>query len=134
MDEIGADLAGGDVEAVLNVAQDLHSTRGWFCGVEAAHVGLIDGPGNEPAAYYAAVLALHMLLKRHNVLVCCHSGGRALAVAVMYMQAMWVRRGWDEWVTVLTERIGTDLPLVNEVHRRAFEDLRWELLVEATDR
>lgn len=127
-DEVNSlQMSDAGIGATLNVAQDMHSRHGWWNGVEAMHVGLIDGPGNEDAAYCAAVLALHALLKRHNVLVFCHSGGRALAVAVMYLRACG-GRDWDWWLGMLSERGDVSLPSVNQVHRDAFEQLDWKLL------
>ena len=118
------------VGAILNVAQDMVSTRGWNDNIEAMHVGLIDGPGNEQSAYCAAVLALHALLKRHNVLVCDHIGGRALAVAVMYLNVgiASAGRGWGDWLDILQERVDADLPAVNEVHAQAFGRMYWPAL------
>lgn len=107
------------VSAILNVAQDLAPTRGW-AKVEVMHVGLIDGPGNEIAAYCSAVLALHALLKKHNVLVCCHSGGRALAVVLMHL-CLTSGRSWENWLIALQERIDGALPEVNSAHRDAFD-------------
>lgn len=106
------------INAILNVAHDLKPTRGWSA-VEYMHVGLIDGPGNEVTAYCAAVLALHAMLKKHNVLICCHSGGRALAVALMYLCAT-TERSWENWLIAIQERIDTGLPEVNPVHRDKF--------------
>lgn len=105
------------VDAILNVAQDLRPTRGWP-KVETMQVGLIDGPGNEPSAYVAAVLALHSLLKRHNVLVCCHSGSRALAVVLMYLCAS-TDRNWENWLCALQELVDVALPEVHIAHREA---------------
>lgn len=130
-DEALADLAKLDIKAILNVAQDLQATRGWYCGVEYAQVGLIDGPGNPPAAYHAAVLALVMLLKRGRVMVCCHGGSRSFAVALMYLN-LTAGRGWDGWLEVLRERVDDELPVPNEVHRLAFNRMNWRLLASVT--
>ena len=129
-DEQVADLVSANVGAILNVAQDMLSTRGWWHGVEAMHVGLVDGPGNEQSAYCAAVLALHALLKRHNTLVCCHTGGRSLAVAIMFLNLgiadTW--REWGDWLDILQERVDADLPAVNEVHAQVFDAMLWSPL------
>ena len=101
--------------AVLNVAQDLPSYRGWP-STEAMHVGLIDGPGNEISAYCAAVLALDALLHRHNVLVHCHTGGRSLAVVLLYLCAT-SDRSWVSWLGALEERVDSELPPVNRIHQ-----------------
>src|SRR4051812_26384297 len=87
-DEAYGDLCSAGVKAILNVAQDLPSTRGWRQGIEYMHVGLIDGPGNPTTAYYAAVLALATLLKRSHTVVCCHSGSRSMAVVLMYLSVV----------------------------------------------
>ncbi len=134
-DESSADLGEVGIRAILNVAQDLRPTRGWR-KLEYAHVGLVDGPGNTPAAYHAAVLALRMLLGRYDrVLVCCHSGGRALAVVVMYLAATSGRgwpgdwqADWDAWLDRLAGDARTDLPVPNEAHRVAFGEMHWRLL------
>lgn len=114
-------LEMADIGAVLNVAQDLVSRRVWPV-VESMHVGLIDGPGNEPAVYCAAVYALHALLKRHNTLVCCHSGGRSLAVALTYL-VVTSDRSWDQWLEALYERVDYELPTVKQLHRDAFNQV-----------
>jgi hypothetical protein len=129
-DEERADLAAAKIGVVLNVAQDLHGTRGWLYGIEYAQVGLIDGPGNPLAAYHAAVLALAVLLKRGRVLLCCHTGGRALAVAIMYLH-LTSGRGWDSWLASLRERVDSDLPELHEAHRAAFDRMNWQLLTSA---
>ena len=126
-DEQVADVESSSILAILNVAQDMHSTRGWRDGVESAHAGLIDGPGNTLSAYYAAVLMLHSLVERRRVLVCCHSGGRALAVTAMYMN-LTADRDWDELISVLRERVDPELPEVNPAHRGAFDEMNWGLL------
>lgn len=115
-------------DAVLNVAHDLQPTRGWLDGVEYMHVGLIDGPGNSTAAYCAAVLALVSLIKKgKRVLVCCHDGGRSLAVSIMYLH-LTNGRGWDGWLTLLRERIDGELPVSHEAHKAAFDKMNWRLL------
>lgn len=124
VDERCADRVVFNIGGVLNVAQDLVATQSWWSGIEYMQVGLVDGPGNEPAVYASAVLALHALLRRHNTLVCCHGGGRSLAVAVMYMNVS-VDRSWGRWMELLSERVDTDLPEVNEVHKEAFTILDW---------
>ena len=116
-----------DIGAILNVAQDLSSTRGWEHGIEAMHVGLIDGPGNELCAYYAAILALHALLKRHNTMICCHGGWRSLAVVMMYMSVT-TGHTWDELLSMLRERTDYDLAEPSAVHRDVFNKLDRYLL------
>lgn len=114
------------IGALLNVAQDLRSEVGWPT-FEYMQVGLIDGPGNPDSTYIAAVLALVTLLKRHSVLVCCHEGGRSLAVCIMYMECYFTR-GWNAWVELMSERAGIDLPVPNKVHKAAFDKMDWKIL------
>lgn len=117
--------------AVLNVAQDLQCSRGWNSGIEYAQVGLIDGPGNPQAMYASAVIALECLASRTHVLVCCHSGGRALAVAVMSARLRARCGKWDEILQLISERSGcemADLPVIHEAHRKAFDRMDWGLL------
>lgn len=126
-------------DSVLNVAQDLQkSVSRRRHGIEYAQVGLIDGPGNLPAAYCAAVMTLFMLLERGSCLVYCHSGGRSLAVAVMYLV---LRRGktsnhstflnhwlpWDQMIEELRGRVG-NLPDVHSAHKEACDKLPFSLL------
>lgn len=124
----GWDQRQAGVGAALNVAQDLRGWWGWP-ETEYAQVGLIDGPGNPPAAYAAAVLTLAGLLARQKTLVYCHTGSRALAVAVMYLQAR-SPRGWDSWMELLGERVDGVLPATHEAHREAFERMNWQLLAQ----
>ena len=131
-DEAHANLDMLQIEAILNVAQDLHGTRGWTDRVEYMQVGLIDGPGNPLSAYYAATLALATLLKRSRVLVCCHSGGRSLAVAIMHMN-MTYKRSWSEQFDVLRERLDTELPSVHVAHELAFNKMNWRLSAVASE-
>lgn len=129
-DESSSNLDDRDVKAVLNVAQDMPATRGWAQGLEYMHIGLVDGPGNEPITYAAAVLALHALLKRHNVLVCCHSGVRSLAVIVLYLTVTSDIVGWT-WLDCLErlrERVDCDLPNMNHVHVEAINKIPETLL------
>ena len=89
---------------------------------------MIDGPGNSLAAYFAAVLTLHTLVKRHGrVAVCCHSGSRSLAVCLMYLHTV-SERGWDNWLAMLSEKIDEDLPGINVEHKNAFNKINWRLL------
>ena len=128
-----SNLSASGIDAVLNTAQDLQSVIGWDDGIDYMQVGLIDGPGNTLSAYYAAVLALAALLKRHeNVLVCCHEGGRSLAVAIMYLQTVFAH-GWDVWINLLRERVDTDLPTPNSAHKVAFGRMNWDLLKRAME-
>ena len=96
---------------VLNVAQDLRGRCSWP-DVEYMQVGLIDGPGNEVVGYCAAIMALVALSRRHEaVAVYDHDGGRALAVAMMYLNLTEGQRRdnpvswWSRWLT-WEERLG----------------------------
>lgn len=111
---------------ILCVAHDLRPSSGWP-GVECWQVGLVDGPGNAPQAYAAAALALAALAGRGETLVYCHCGGRALAVALHYLNAI-SPEGWDRWCQIISERNFGDLSEINEAHRRAFEGADWESL------
>ena len=127
-DERSADLGAAGIGAILNVAQDLQCTRGWGSGIEYAQVGIVDGPGNTPVTYHAAVLTLASLLKRHHqVLVCCHDGCRSMAVVLAYMQLM-ASRGWDGWIEIIKERVDEALPIPNNIHRVAFDGMNWGIL------
>lgn len=128
-DEHFADLATPGIEFILNVAHDLVPTRGWDHGVEYAHVGIVDGPGNPKSTYYAAVLALASMLERGSVLVCCHSAGRSMAVCLMLMNVS-ARRKWDELVELLVERLDRELPDSNEAHKAAYDEMDWDLLAK----
>lgn len=126
------------VGAFLNVAQDLAGIYSWP-RVEYVQVGLMDGPGNPPSTYCSAVLMLYALLSRHNkVMVYCHSGGRSLAVAMIYLI---VKRGktsgyptyinhWTTWGKMLAElqQQFSDLPVPNEAHGRVFDVMPLSLL------
>lgn len=119
-DERYADLVTRDIGAVLNVAVDLPPTRSWKDGVTYMQVGLVDGPGNPPSAYQAAVLALEALIEtRHRTLVCCHTMGRSMAVALMYMGSQ-SNHDWEDLVQILTERLDVDLPVPHEAHKKMF--------------
>ena len=120
--------AAYSITGLLNAAHDLQCSVGWNDNIECMQVGLIDGPGNLHSAYYAAVLSLSVLHKRHkNVMVYCHEGSRALAVAIMYLQTK-ARRRWHEWYNLVRERIDVDLPEVNKAHIDMFDKLNWNLL------
>lgn len=123
-------------DSVLIVAQDMTHNNDWDDGVEYMQVGLIDGPGNPLSAYHAAVLALVTLVKRGTVLICCHDGGRSLAIVIMYLYLMGDGPSWDEAL----ERLCVDptvtwreLPAVNEVHRKAFFMMDWGMLTRVLD-
>lgn len=109
--------------AVLNVACDMASTRDCHDTAAVAHVGLIDGPGNEVEMYAAALYVLHTLMKKYDVLVCCHTGSRALAVCVMYL-AITSDTSWDRIVELLNERMDKELFDMNEAHKHMLAQVR----------
>jgi hypothetical protein len=110
-------------DVLLNVARDLQCVLGHDNGLEYAQVGLVDGPGNRPQAYCAAVLALADACRHKKTLVYDHNGSRAMAVAVMYLNAV-SGRSWDDWIQIIGERVGR-IPEVHEAHKKAFENMKW---------
>ena len=134
-DEEECNLGFFGITAVLNVAQDLQPTRGWDKGIEYAHVGLIDGPGNPISMYCSAILALRTLVGRRKVLVCCHTASRSLAVVIMYQRASagqgwpgdW-SLDWDGHMSALMSRVKQVLPVPRPAHREAFDRLCWRSL------
>ena len=126
-DEQHGDFYVQNINAVLNVARDLQGTRGWMEGIEYMQVGLVDGPGNPLGMYHAAILAVTALCNRGRTLMYDHTGGRALAIAIMYLNTQ-SRHGWDGWLAILRERVDTELPELHEAHRAAFNKLNWRFL------
>lgn len=116
------------IHGVLNVAYDLPS-RASVGRPDFAyhHVGLLDGPGNEIVDYYAAVLILESLARAGNTLVCCHSGSRSLAVALIYQNVTFCRT-WNECLEMIKERTDFDLPDCHEAHQEAFKKINWKAL------
>lgn len=132
-DEQGTNIKMLGIDAILNVAYDLKCSRGWKEKIEYMQVGLIDGPGNLPITYVSAILALISLVDKHNVLVCCHNGGRSLAVVIMYLILIrgkisdhptflnyWT--AWDILLEELTNKI-PDLPTIHNSHKEVFNKL-----------
>lgn len=153
-DEMDGYLVESGIGAVLCVAQDMTQVRCWDDGVEAMKVGLIDGPGNDVSAYCAAVLALHTLLARHSVLICCHTGSRSVVVAAMYLHLI----GWfgldaktptlmfDRFTvpSTLGKRLATIekdviysvekwMPTVHKAHSEAFDKMPWRAIIKVID-
>ncbi len=128
------------VNAVLNVAHDLHGMLGCTHNIEYAQVGLVDGPGNPISAYCAAVLTLTTLLNRHKkVMVYCHDGGRSVAVVAMYrilkegrvsggpsMPHCW--KIWGSVIDKLNEEAETVLPEPHAAHMEAADKLPYGIL------
>lgn len=139
LDGAGYDFEFDKIKAILNVAQDLQGLVGWPDGFEYAQVGLIDGPGNEMTAYCAAILCLKTLLQRHDsVLVYDHDGGRAMVVALMYLNLTGGQlrpdpMAWSHWPTwservVLSCPRCAGLPMVHSAHVTAFNKMPWGLI------
>jgi hypothetical protein len=121
----------GEIGAVLNVAKDMRPTHKWPT-IEYAHVCLIDGPGNRLSAYCAAVLQLSAMVKDgKTVLVCCHSGSRALAVAMMHWN-LTARKSWDMLKAVLDERYDefSGVAEPHSAHKCAFAEMDWTTLAK----
>lgn len=140
IDERDADLLPLEIGAILNVSNDLQSTRGWGDGVEYMQIGLVDGPGNMLAMYCAAVLGLSSLLGRYDgVLVTGHDFSRAVAVVIMYLILNTGRKSehpsmmhrWSTWDSVLSWlREKTDIQLLDphQAHKEACDTLPFGLL------
>lgn len=112
------------ITGILIAAHDMPPTKGWLDECMVARVPIIDGPGNSSAMYAAAVTTLHALLVKRSVLVCCHTGGRARAIATLYM-ALMARREWDEVESVVAERVDlSHFPVVNSAHKQVLKELR----------
>lgn len=115
--------------SILNVALDLPPKRCWPA-VEYMHVGLVDGPGNPPTAYIAAIHALCTLLARGSgpCMVCCHMGqSRSMSVAIMYL-CLIGGQTWDEMVGILRDRY-EDFPDQHPAHREVFNKIDRDLLL-----
>lgn len=118
------------IDCVLVTAHDMVPTNDWKDKIEYMHVGIVDGPGNTLAIYHAAVLALSALARRREgckVLVCDHSGGRSLAVAVMYLYLLGEGPSWDEAIDRV-RATGKKVPAVHDVHREAFFEMDWSMI------
>lgn len=74
-------------DATLNVAIDLDIEDGF----KYRHkIGLLDGPGNDPLTFLAAVLMLHSLMRQNKrILVHCHEGkSRSVMITATYIASM----------------------------------------------
>lgn len=120
-------VRSGIIDRVLIVAQDMDPSYGWRHGAEYMHVGLVDGPGNLLATYHAAVLALVSLVYAGKVLVCCHNGGRSLAVVIMYQYLMGEGPSWIEYIDRWEREHGASLS-IHAAHREAFFLMDWGML------
>jgi hypothetical protein len=131
-DAMHADLKVDGITAILNVACDLEGKRGWSKGIEYAQCGLMDGPGNNMASYYAAVMMLASLVRAgKRTLVHCHKGqSRSPAVVIMYLH-LEHRRGWDYWrkmIADLRPKMNEEGQFPHLEHRKAFDRMNWRLL------
>ncbi len=123
-------------ECVLVVAHDMQPTMGYGDGVEYMQVGLVDGPGNPLATYHAAVLALVILARKGRVLVCCHDGGRSLAVVIMYLYLTGNGPSWDEALERLRAKSRDrfcSIPDIHPIHEKAFHLMDWGFLSRVLD-
>lgn len=123
-------------DSIILVARDMVAKNDWEDGVEYMQIGLNDGPGNFLAIYHSAVLALAALLKRkeNKVLVCCHDGGRSLAIVIMYMYLMNECPSWDECIERLKEKEkDKELPIIHESHKKAFFMMDWGMMKRVLD-
>lgn len=102
--------------------------------VEYVQIGLIDGPGNTPANYHAALLKLCSLIQADKqVMVHDHdAGSRTVAVVIMALHAMY-RRGWDYWLDVIRDKMGNIELTPHPEHRRAFNRINWRLISSVID-
>ena len=131
IDEANLDFDVKGITGILMVAHDMQQLNRYRLTakseVEYMQVGLIDGPGNTMMAYHAAVLALAAIIKRRQVMVCCHGMERSIAVVAMYLR-LTQGRGWDWWVGKLCGMLDNDAPTIHEEHKLAFYKLNWRLL------
>jgi myo-inositol-1(or 4)-monophosphatase len=76
------------VEASLNVAIDLDVVNP--NKIKLYKVGLVDGPGNNPETFVAAILCLCGMARKYNkILVHCHEGkSRSVIVVSTYLSIM----------------------------------------------
>lgn len=100
-------------DAVLNVALDFD----WRDGFKWRHkIGLLDGPGNHPGTFFAAVVLLDSLVKSgKRVLVHCGAG---MSRSVMVVAA---------WLTVQSSNGDLDLNLSTVMQARKVSTYRPEL-------
>lgn len=138
-----------EIEALLNVAQDLKTGAGWPW-FKYAHIGLVDGPGNTIIAYTAAILALHSLLTQYKVMVYCHSGSRSIVVSAMYLHLT----GWfglspktptimfdrfsvpstlNDRIKFMLESADEEVPEIHEAHSKAFDIMPWRQIIKIID-
>jgi len=91
--DLGLVISNG-IGAVLNLAYDLdisyfvfYHEKEYKFEIEYQKVGLIDGRGNKPSTFAAAVYMLDQLLERHDkVLAHCHAGvSRSPVVVATYL-------------------------------------------------
>jgi hypothetical protein len=112
------------VDATINVAVDLHISEDF----EWRHkVGLIDGPGNHPQTFMAAVLLLDALMEEgKKVLVHCHAG-RSRSVMVISTWLAWREgRSFDVTLKAIQKlrQWERSEPALYALARRTLETLR----------
>lgn len=115
-----------DFDAILNVAIDL-DIKDEF---KYRHkVGLIDGPGNNPYTFIAAVLMLHSLVTSNKkVLIHCHAGkSRSVMVTSAYisivknlefdavLKEVMIARNVDIYVPALHEMATACIPEIKKL-------------------
>lgn len=79
-------MAANDIHHIFNVAVNVPCHFGIKDGYHVYRCGLIDGPGNPLAQYYAAILMLHGIAENNKVLVHCWAGrSRSVFVTACYL-------------------------------------------------
>lgn len=146
-DEQAGPLTDYNITAILNVANDLQATCGWNDKIHYAQVGLIDGLGNPTYLYCAAILTLCALLEEHKVLVCCHTGSRAVVIVLMYLHLTGyfglepntptimfdlfsVKVSWERRLEQLYNISGTSIIKLHDAHGKVFNEIDWRLLAK----
>ena len=90
-------------DATLNVAIDLDFQEEFKWRHK---IGLLDGPGNDPLTFMAAVIMLHSLLRQgKRVLLHCHAGtSRSVMVGATYTAAMGITTFDDALQKIMLQR------------------------------
>lgn len=129
-DATDADLKKAKINAIFNVANDLQGRRGWTDGITYSQCGLVDGPGNSPAAYHAAILQLAALIDNgKSVLVHGHMGySRSAFIVICHMHIHHGRLGFDHWRNFIAGKHHLPDGMPHPAHRSAFDRLNWRLM------
>ena len=115
------------VEASLNVAIDLDVVNP--NKIKLYKVGMVDGPGNDPGVFIAAILCLDGMARKYNkILVHCHEGkSRSVIVASTYLSIstgidfdevlndVMKKRGVDVYRPALYELAKAAIPVIKKV-------------------